>query len=75
MFTHITGIGQRDRREKGRNSKPKLYLMVEFLCLLLVVFIISLIEIKFITVIAALVAIYFFIMSCLPRYANIMKRQ
>ena len=75
MFTHITGIGQRDRRSKGRNSKPKRYLFVEFLLLVLVVFVISLFKIKFITVLAAVVALYFFIMSCIPRYNKIMKRQ
>ncbi|HIP28744.1 MAG TPA: hypothetical protein EYG82_06160 [Sulfurovum sp.] len=75
MFTHLTGIGRRDRREKGRTNKPKLYLFVEFALLAVVMFVISLFEIKFITVLVALVAIYVFIMSCLPRYAKIMKRQ
>ena len=75
MFTHITGIGQRDRREKGRNNKPKVYLAVEIMLLSLVVFLISLIKIKFITVISALVAIYVLIMSCIPRYYRVVKRQ
>lgn len=75
MFTHITGIGQRDRREKGRNNKPKVYLSIEIILLSLVVFLISLLKIKFITVISALVAIYIFIMSCIPRYYRVVKRQ
>ena len=75
MFTHITGIGQRDRREKGRNSKPKVYLFVEAMLLTLVVFLISLLEIKFVTVLSVLVALYIFMMSCLPRYYRVVKRQ
>ncbi len=75
MFTHFTGIGQRDRREKGHNNKPRLYLLVEVSLLALVVFLISLLKIKFVTIISAVVAIYYFIMSCLPRYLKVMKRQ
>ena len=75
MFTHITGIGQRDRREKGRNNKPKVYLAVEIILLALVVFLISLLNIKFITVVSALVAVYVLIMSCIPRYYRVIKRQ
>ena len=75
MFTHITGIGQRDRREKGRNNKPKVYLLVEFLLLSLVVFLISLLKIKFVTVLSVLGALYVLIMSCIPRYYKIVKRQ
>jgi len=75
MFTHLTGIGQRDRREKGRNSKPKAYLLVEIFLLSLVVFLISLLQIKFITILSALGALYVLIISCIPRYYRIMKRQ
>ncbi|HHD78247.1 MAG TPA: hypothetical protein ENK98_01185 [Epsilonproteobacteria bacterium] len=75
MFTHITGIGQRDRREKGRNNQPKVYLAVEIILLSLVVFLMSLLKIKFITVISALVAVYVFIVSCIPRYYRAVKRQ
>ena len=75
MFTHLTGIGQRDRREKGHNNKPKIYLLVEMLLLTLVVFLISLLEIKFITILSVLAAFYVLIMSCIPRYYRVMKRQ
>jgi len=75
MFTHITGIGQRDRREKGRNNKPKIYLLVEILFLSLIVFLISLLKIKFLTVLSVLGALYMLIMSCIPRYYRVMKRQ
>ena len=75
MFTHITGIGQRDRREKGRNNKPKVYLAVEIILLAFVVFLISLLKIKFITVLSALAAVYVLIMSCIPRYYRVVKRQ
>jgi len=75
MATHITGIGHRNRRSKGKTNKPKIYLFVEFILLLLIVFVVSLLKLKFLTVLSAGVAIYFFNMSCLPRYAKIMKRQ
>lgn len=75
MLTHITGIGQSDRREKGRSNKPKVYLFVEFFLLSFVVFLISLVQIKFITVLSAVIALYVFMISCVPRYLKIMKRQ
>jgi len=75
VFTHITGIGQRDRREKGHNNKPKIYLLVEILFLSLIVFLVSLLNIKFVTVLSILGAFYVLIMSCIPRYYKIMKRQ
>jgi len=75
MFTHITGIGQRDRREKGRKNKPKVYLFVEFLLLSLVVFLISLLKIKFVTILSVLGALHFFMIFFLPHYSKIMKRQ
>jgi hypothetical protein len=73
MLTHITGIGQRDRRERGHNNKPKVYLLVEVLLLVLVVFLISLLEIKFITILSILGALYVLVISCLPRYYRVVK--
>ena len=75
MIAHMTGSGQRERRAKGRNNKPKVYLAVEILLLALVVFLISFAKIKFLTVLSALAAVFFVIMSCLPRYKKIMSRQ
>ena len=75
MFVHITGSGQKDRRSKGRNSKPKVYLAVEVFLLFLVVFLISFAKIKLLTVISALGAVFFVIMSCIPRYKKIVSRQ
>jgi len=75
METHITGTGKRERREKGRNSKPKIYLALEIFLLISLVFLISFVKIKFLTVVSVLAALFFFLMSCLPRYRKIVARQ
>jgi len=75
MQAHITGSGTRDRRAKGRNNKPKYYLAVEILLLALVVFFISFAKIKILTVASALAAVFFIIMSCIPRYRKVVARQ
>ncbi len=75
MSTHITVMGQRDRREKGHNNKPKIYLFVELFLLVLVIFLISLLKIKFITILSILGALYVLIISCYPRYRRATKRQ
>jgi len=73
--THITGTGMSDRRAKGQNSKPTIYIMVEMFILSILVFFISFAEIRWLTVLSAVVAIFFFIMSSLPRYKKIRARQ
>ena len=75
MDAHMTGRGIRERRSKGTSSKPVVYLIVEMLLLMLIVYLISFAEIKLLTVISALVAIYIFIMSCMVRYRRIKARQ
>ena len=75
MKTHITGSGHSERRTKGHNNKPKIYLAVEIFLLALVVFFISFIQIKLLTVVSALVALFIFVMSCYPRYKKIQARQ
>ena len=75
MEAHITGIGKRERRAKGKNNKPKIYLAVEILLLSLLVFVISFADIKLLTVLSGLAAIFFVIISCIPRYRKIMARQ
>jgi len=75
MQAHITGSGQRERRTKGRNKKPEIYLSVEIFLLALFVFFISFIEIKLLTVVSALGAIFIVIISCYPRYKKIVARQ
>ncbi len=75
MKAHITGTGTRERREKGRNNKPKIYLAVELFLLALVVFFISFAKIKLLTVASGLVALLVVILSCLPRYKKIQARQ
>jgi hypothetical protein len=75
MATHITGTGKRDRREKGRNHKPERYLAIEIFLLALVVFFISFAEVKLLTIMSGLTAIFIIIISCLPRYKKIRSRQ
>ena len=75
MQAHITGSGKKERRTKGRNKKPEVYLSIEILLLSLFVFLISFIEIKLLTVISALGAIFIVIMSCYPRYKQVVSRQ
>ncbi len=75
MQTHITGSGKRERRSKGRNKKPEIYFAVEIMLLALVVFVISFANIKFLTVLSTLAAVFFIIQSCYPRYRKIVARQ
>ena len=74
-MTYLTGTGRSNRRAKGKNSKPLIYLMVEIFILSLIVFLISLAKITLLTVASVLLAIFFFIISCLPRYKKIRARQ
>ena len=75
MKTHVTGIGMRDRRAKGKNLKPLIHLLVEFFVLTVVVFFISFAKIPLLTGISVLGAIFFFVISCLPRYKKVRVRQ
>jgi len=75
MQAHITGTGKRERRSKGRNRKPEIYLSIEILLLALLVFLISFANIKLLTVISAVAAIFIVLMSCIPRYKKIVARQ
>ena len=73
MKAHITGV--KNRRAKGKNKKPEMYLLVEFLVLFLVVFFISFVNMKWLTILSAIVAIFIFIISCIPRYKKVHARQ
>ena len=75
MKTHITGSGVTNRRAKGKNSKPLIYLLVETFILSITVFFISFAKIPLLTVVSGIGAIFFFIMSCLPRYKKVRARQ
>ena len=75
MKTYITGTGMSNRRAKGKNTKPMIYLMIEMFILSITVFFISFAEIRWLTVLSAVVAIFFFIMSCLPRFKKVRARQ
>ena len=75
MKTHITGSGVSNRRAKGKNSKPLVYLMVEIFVLTVGVFLISLADISALTIVSALAAVFFFVVSCLPRYRRVRARQ
>jgi hypothetical protein len=73
MQTHMTGI--KNRRSKGKNKKPEIYLLVEFLVLFFIVSLISLINIKWLTILSAVGAIFIFIISSIPRYKKVHNRQ
>ena len=73
MKAHMTGI--KNRRAKGKNKKPEIYLLVEVLVLFFVVFSISFADIKWLTILSAIVAIFIFIISCIPRYKKVHARQ
>lgn len=75
MKAHLTGSGTRERRAKGRTKGPEIYLSVEIILLALVVFFISFAEIKLLTVLSGLAAIFIIIISCIPRYRKIVARQ
>ena len=72
---HVTGTGRSNRRAKGKNSKPLIYLMIEIFILSITVFFISFAQMPLLTVGSALGAIFFFVMSCLPRYKKVRTRQ
>jgi len=72
---NFMNIGQPERRAKGRNSKPLTYLLSEAFILLLLVFFVSFADILPVTIMAALAAVFYFMVSCLPRYRGIKKRQ
>jgi len=73
MKTHMTGV--KNRRAKGKNKKPEIYLLVEFLVLFFIVFIVSFMNIKWLTILSTVVAIFFFMVSCIPRYKKMHARQ
>ena len=75
MKTHVTGIGMRDRRVKGKNSKPMIRLLIEVLMLTLLVFFVSLAGIPTLTGASVFGIIFFFVISCLPRYKKVRARQ
>ena len=75
MKAHITGSGQKERRSKDRNKGPEIYLAVEIILVAIVVFLISFADMKLLTVLSGLAAVYFVIMSCIPRYRKIIARQ
>ena len=75
MIAHLTGSGQRERRAKGQNNRPKVYLAVEIFLLALLVFFISFAKIKLLTVLSAFAAVFFIVISCLPRYKKVVARQ
>jgi uncharacterized membrane protein len=75
MKTHVTGIGMRDRRAKGKNSKPMIRLLIEVFMLTLAVFFVSLAGVQILTGASVFGAIFFFVLSCLPRYKKVRARQ
>ena len=76
MRAHITGVSHnKERRAKGRNKKPEIYLTGEVLAMAVAVFMVSFLKIKLLTVLSVLAAIYFLLISSLPRYRRVVARQ
>ena len=75
MYAHRTGTGHKDRRAKGRNRKPEIYLTGEVLAMAVAVFMVSFLNIKLLTVLSVVAAIYFLLISSLPRYRRVVARQ
>ena len=64
-----------DRRTAQGSLKPFIYLVIEFIVLLMLCWFVSLFDILIITIFAGLGAMYFFMTSSLPRYNKVKNRQ
>ena len=64
-----------ERRHNTSKTVPTLYLVLEALLLLLLTYTLSAFHQPIITDLAAIVAIGYFLLSCLPRYHKILARQ
>ncbi len=64
-----------DRRSASGNLQPFMFLIIEVIALMMVCWLVSLFGILFITILACLGAIYFFMTSSLPRYRKVKMRQ
>lgn len=74
MQTYMN-LGHIERREKGLHPKPLTFLFLEAFILVLIVFSVSFADINPVTLLAGLVAMYYFMTSCLPRYKAMKERQ
>jgi len=73
MDTHLSR--GRDRRAKGRTIWPEVYLGVEIVTMLATEYVIYLLGYKILTVFMALVLIFVFLRSSIPRYQRVVARQ
>ena len=73
MDTHWSGV--KDRRSKGRTKWPEIYLFVETVVLGVIWYVVYLLGYKVLTVITALVLVFYFMRSCIPRYKRVVSRQ
>jgi prepilin signal peptidase PulO-like enzyme (type II secretory pathway) len=73
MDTHFSRV--RDRRSKGRTKWPEIYLGVEILAMLLIEYIVYMFGYKFLTILVALVLVFFLLISSIPRYKRVIARQ
>jgi Flp pilus assembly protein TadB len=65
---------QERRRHKGI-LMPLTYLSLELILLLLIIYTVSLFAIPLLTLLAIVLALHYFITSCLPRYHRAIRRQ
>ncbi len=64
-----------DRRTASGEFKPLVYLLLEAIALIMLCWFISLFQVLPVTIVMIIGAIYIFIMSSLPRYRKVRKRQ
>jgi hypothetical protein len=73
MDTHWSGV--KDRRSKGRTKWPEIYLFVETVVLGAIWYVVYLLGYKVLTVVTALVLVFYFVRSSIPRYKRVVSRQ
>jgi len=73
MDTHLSR--GKDRRAKGRTKWPEVYLGVEILVMIVIEYVVYLLGYKVLTIIMALVLIFIFLRSSIPRYKRVVSRQ
>ncbi|PHS42289.1 MAG: hypothetical protein COB07_00685 [Sulfurovum sp.] len=64
-----------DRRMSSGKLQPFIFLIMEISALLMACWFVSLFGVLFITALASLGVVYFFMSSSLPRYNKVIKRQ
>ena len=67
--------GWKERRRHKGVLMPLTYLILELILLLLIIYIVAMIGVPLLTLGAMVLAVHYFITSCLPRYHRAIRRQ